>query len=60
MDIFFVIGNVWKSVKIILWLYLNDFKVFFLFKFIKMFLFLEEKWNIEIEFNVLICKNIVR
>lgn len=60
MDIFFVIGNVWKSVKIILWLYLNDFKVFFLFKFIKMFLFLEEKWNIEIELNVLICKNIVR
>lgn len=60
IDIVFDIGKFWNILIIFVLLCVKDFSIFMLFKFIKMFLFLEEKWNIEIEFNVLICKNIVR
>lgn len=60
IDIVFDIGKFWNIFIIFVLLCVKDFSIFMLFKFIKMFLFLEEKWNIEIEFNVLICKNIVR
>lgn len=60
IDIVFDIGKFWNILIIFVLLCVKDFSIFMLFKFIKMFLFLEEKWNIEIEVNVLICKNIVR
>lgn len=60
IDIVFDIGKFWNILIIFVLLCVKDFSIFMLFKFIKMFLFLEEKWNIEIEFNVLIYKNIVR
>lgn len=60
IDIVFDIGKFWNIFIIFVLLCVKDFSIFMLFKFIKMFLFLEEKWNIEFEFNVLICKNIVR